>query len=209
VTAQSAASDRAAADFEADEKLRAEADRLLRSGLLSTLSDYGEVHVIGSYALRLMAWRDLDVHIVQEQLDPQRFFELGGRIAELLKPQRMHFSDEARRRRPGLPPGLYWGIYLGDERAGAWKIDVWATERVTFEPIRLYGEELERRLSDATRATILRIKSECWRDVEYRRRFTSTDIYSAVLDHGIVDVAGLRAFLSEHREKSTIAGCHY
>jgi hypothetical protein len=178
-----------------NETLRREADELLASGLLSIMTDYGEVHIVGSYALRLMVWRDLDVHIVQERVDRERFFELGGRIAALLKPYRMHFSDETVRQRQGLPSGLYWGVYLGDERAGAWKIDVWATPSAAFEPIRAKGERLHARLSEATRAAILRIKSDCWRHPEYRRSFTSADIYSAVLDHNVTDLVGFKAFL--------------
>lgn len=52
---------------ETDQELRAEADRLLASGLPALLADYGEVHIVGSYALRLMVWRDLDIHLVQER----------------------------------------------------------------------------------------------------------------------------------------------
>jgi len=55
---------------EANDMLRAEADALLRSGLSDALSRYGEVHPVGSYALGLMAWRDLDLHVVRETADP-------------------------------------------------------------------------------------------------------------------------------------------
>src|SRR2546425_6786632 len=79
---------------ETDDELRAEADRLLALGLREILADYGEVHIIGSYALRLMVWRDLDIHIVQTQIDKNSFFDLGARIASLLKPPRMHYRDE-------------------------------------------------------------------------------------------------------------------
>src|SRR5439155_19084992 len=114
-----------------------------------------------------------------------RLFELGGRVASLLKPHRMHYSDETVRQRPGLPRGLYWGVYLGDERAGAWKVDIWISEPEAFEAVRGYGERLQARLSDPSRAIILQIKSACWHHPEYRRAFSSADIYSAVLDHGV------------------------
>src|SRR5437762_7876552 len=109
---------------ETDQELRNEADQLLDSGLRTILDEYGKVHVIGSYALQLMVWRDLDIHLVQPVLDTAGFFEMGGRIAELLKPPRMHYRDETIVATEGLPRGLYWGIYLGDERNGAWKIDI-------------------------------------------------------------------------------------
>lgn len=100
-------------------EIRTEADRLLRAGLLALLRTYRDVHVVGSYQLHLMTWRDLDIHLVHDHADVRAFFSLGGEIAALLHPHRMHFRDESLAVAPGLPPGFYWGLYLGDERAGA------------------------------------------------------------------------------------------
>ena len=175
--------------------IRREADEILHSGLLSVLGRHGEVHVVGSYTLGLLTWRDLDIHIVREHLDAGAFFDLGGEIAQLLQPHRMHFRDETRVGTPGLPPGLYWGIYLGEERQGAWKIDVWQTNQEAFESVRRFGEDLAARLDDTTRAVILDIKNACWRHPEYRRGFTSADIYAAVLDRGVRDLPQFRADL--------------
>lgn len=183
---------------ETDEELRTEADRLLASGLQTILNDYGEVHVIGSYALHLMVWRDLDIHIVHKDIDKEGFFELGGRVAALLSPHRMHYRDETSVATEGLPRGLYWGVYLGDERDGAWKIDIWVTESVGFERVRTHGERLKARLSESNRPLILQIKSACWRHPQYRRQFSSGDIYEAVLDHGVIDIDGFWTFLRDH-----------
>jgi hypothetical protein len=174
-----------------DAELRAEADRVLDAGLRDLLATYGDVHVIGSYALELMTWRDLDIHIVREPLDRVSFFELGGRIAELLEPHRMHFRDETVEQTAGLPRGLYWGIYLAEPGlpaealAGAWKIDIWATARAGFEPVKRYCDRIRERLTPETRDAILAIKSAVWQHPEYRRRFSSADIYDAVLDQGM------------------------
>ena len=182
---------------ETDEELRSEADRLLASGLQTILNDYGAVHVIGSYAFHLMVWRDLDIHIVQPELDNRKFFELGGRIADLLNPPRMHYRDETTEATQGLPRGLYWGVYLGDERKGAWKIDIWLTDSDGFEAVRAHGERLRERLSASNRPLILQIKSACWRHPQYRREFASGDIYTAVLEHGVADIDGFWKFLKD------------
>jgi hypothetical protein len=184
------------------EDIRTEADRILQSGLLAILAAYGEVHIVGSYALRLMTWRDLDIHLVQERLDITAFFSLGGQIATLLQPHRMHFRDESRVGTRGLPRGFYWGIYLGDERAGAWKIDVWQTNRQEFDSVRRFGEDIASRLSDETRSAIVAIKTACWTHPEYRRGFTSSDVYAAVLDRGVRNV---RAFWMDLRERKGIS----
>lgn len=140
-------------------EIRSEADGILQSGLQTILGRHGEVHIVGSYALGLMTWRDLDLHVVREDLDVRTFFDLGGEIAGLMKPNRMHFRDECTVGTPGLPRGFYWGIYLGDERSGAWKIDIWQTNRQAFDLVRRFGEDLSARLNDTNRAVILEIKA--------------------------------------------------
>ena len=183
--------------------IQSEADQILGSGLRAVLARYGDVHVVGSYALGLMTWRDLDIHLVQDAPDVHAFFRLGGEIAHLLQPHRMHFRDERAVATPGLPPGLYWGVYLGDERAGAWKIDVWMTGRQEYESMSRFGDRIAAQLNDQNRAAILAIKSACWRHPEYRRGFTSADVYAAVLDRGVLDVA---TFWSHLRATKGIQG---
>jgi hypothetical protein len=185
------------------EDIRREADQMLESGLRALIARYGEPHVIGSYSLRLMTWRDLDIHVVRDELDLQAFFSLGGELAALLKPHRMHFRDETLIGTAGLPKGLYWGIYLGDEKAGAWKIDVWATDREDFESVRRFNDGIASRLTDETRAAILAVKTACWRHPQYRRGFTSADVYAAVLDRGVRDVG---AFWADLRTTKGISG---
>jgi hypothetical protein len=180
-----------------NDELKAEADRLLDTGLRALLEQYGEAHVIGSYALGLMTWRDLDIHVVREPPEVDAFFALGGSLAALLEPHRMHFRDERRVQTAGLPCGLYWGIYLGDERAGAWKIDIWQTGAAGFEPVRQFGDRLAARLTGDARAAIHAIKTACWRHAEYRRGFTSADVYAAVLDRGVRSVEEFWAYLRE------------
>ena len=174
---------------------------MLDSGLRTLLAESGDVHIVGSYALGLMTWRDLDIHVVQEDPDVETFFQLGGRIAALLHPHRMHFRDESSVGTPGLPRGFYWGVYLGDERQGAWKIDIWQTNRDGFDEVRQFGERIAERLDPASREAILAIKAICWTHPEYRRSFTSADVYSAVLDRGVRDV---NAFWTDLRERKGI-----
>ncbi len=67
------------------------------------------------------------------------------------------------------------------------------TNQQAFDVVRRYGEVLSGRLNDTNRAVILEIKAACWRYPEYRRGFTSGDVYAAVLDRGVRDVP-TRAF---------------
>ncbi|MBN1641665.1 MAG: hypothetical protein JXA09_10555 [Anaerolineae bacterium] len=182
---------------EMDARLRAEADALLvERGLRDLLSTCGDVHVTGSYVLQLMAWRDLDLYLVAQEMGVDAFFALGKRIARLLQPQRMHFRDERIAQTPGLPrDGLYWGIYLGDVRAGAWKIDLWAIDGAEHARLQTHVEDIAARVTPEARTQILRIKAACWGRAGYRVRYNSQQIYQAVLDHGVSDLGAFEAYL--------------
>src|SRR5437762_3079484 len=179
-------------------KIHAEADELLdQTGLLKILEKYGIVHVTGSYSLGLMTWRDLDIYIENSAITENDFFQLGRDIVNLLRPAKMSFRNERISKTPGLPRGLYWGIYLGDERKGAWKIDIWTTDSQGFEPVRAFGERIRERLTNTNRSLILKIKSAVWSHPRYRREFSSSDVYRAVLEHGVVDVEGFWKYVRE------------
>jgi hypothetical protein len=80
-----------------DAALRAEADDLLaRTGLQDLLGRSGTVHLSGSYALRLMTWRDLDIYLDAPGMTVAEFFALGSRITELLDPWKMFFNHILR-----------------------------------------------------------------------------------------------------------------
>ncbi|HKY04777.1 MAG TPA: hypothetical protein VJQ56_07805 [Blastocatellia bacterium] len=183
-----------------DRALRAEADDLLwRRGLHALLEKYGRAHLTGSYALKLMTWRDLDTYLVGDEISVADFFNLGSEIAELLTPTKMHFRNEREAKSEGLPEGLYWGVYLGDEREGAWKIDIWAVNPGQFTVLDDYCNEIESKLTASTRSKILEIKSQCWMKPGYRRRYSSSDIYDAVLNEGVNNLAAFNEYLKRVR----------
>ena len=43
------------------------------------------------------------------------------------------------------------------------------------------------------------MKSQCSRNPSYRKTFTSTDIYGAVLDAGVRDLTGFAAYVRERK----------
>ena len=179
-----------------DKIIRQEADDLLESnGLRNLLEEYGIPHVVGSYALHLMTWRDLDIYLEQQEFSEELHFQLGGRIASCLAPVKMSFRNERIAQTPNLPFGLYWGIYLGNERKGAWKIDIWAIDSYECEQRLQFTEEILALLTPSLRMKILCIKAECWQDPGYRKIYTSQDIYHAVIEEGIEDVDGFKRYM--------------
>jgi len=179
-----------------DARLRAEADRILEEkGIRSIVSRYGNVHVCGSYALRLMAWRDLDIYLDLPGLDEKVFQALGAELASALTPTRVSYHNRVTDPVPGEPLGLYYGLRLGDLASGGWKIDLWALEPADLTERIGREERLAARLTDTTRESILAIKGRLWTHPEYRKSITSQDIYRAVLDGGVSDLDGFWAFL--------------
>lgn len=179
-----------------DQQIRWEADDLLdKNGLRNILAQYGIVHITGSYTLALMTWRDLDLYLENDRLAEDQFFELGQELASLLEPVKMSFRNERIAKTRGLPVGLYWGVYLGDERSGAWKIDIWAMSKEECDQRLKFCDDLAKRITPASRSKILEIKSKCWTDPRYRKYYSSNDIYTAVLENHANDIESFRIFL--------------
>ncbi|TMI85278.1 MAG: hypothetical protein E6H10_03725 [Bacteroidetes bacterium] len=149
----------------------------------------------GSYSLGLMTWRDLDIYLEAEGLTEQTFFELGKDIDSLLRPVKMSFRNERIAKTKGLPVGLYWGIYLGDEKKGSWKIDLWALSDKECEERLRFCNQIAKRITPESKMKILEIKSVCWTDPLYRKFYTSNDIYTAVLEKHAHDVESFRIYL--------------
>lgn len=176
--------------------IKKEADGILfEKGLLNILNSFGTPHISGSYALDLMTWRDLDIYLQVDDIHEIDFFALGGKIRAAFNPVKMSFRNELIGKTKGLPTGLYWGIYLGNEREGAWKIDIWAVEASECQRLISSCKKIKQKLTPATELQILEIKSQCWKDPEYRRSYNSTDIYNAVLEKNIADIDGFRAYI--------------
>lgn len=169
-----------------NKQIKAEADHLLyEKGLYNLLRKYGEPHISGSYDLNLMTWRDLDIYLQVTEENEKDFFLLGADINLSLQPIKMHFRNELIAKTPGLPLGLYWGVYLGNERTGAWKIDIWYMRSVECKRLLEYCAVLKEKVTPEAAVDIMNIKSQCWSDPQYRKSYTSSDIYQAVLERGI------------------------
>ena len=180
-----------------DQNLRAEADALLaRHQLLHILRRFGTPHVSGSYALRLMTWRDLDIYLEMRPPDRKTFLELGRQLGEALTPRKLSFTDHLDFPSTEAVRGLYWGVRTDEASRGGWKIDIWGVEPSVCADRVSACESLAARIDAAARVAILTIKNEICRRPGYRDRITSQDVYDAVLVGGATTVEEFRAFLN-------------
>jgi hypothetical protein len=170
-----------------------EADKILYGlGLMKILSRYGTPVLTGSYLLGLMAWRDLDIYLVNDDITAEKFFQLGGEIVSELKPWRMHYRNELIAKTPDLPDGLYWGLYINNSVFPEdWKIDIWAMGAKQQKIFQDNVDNLKSKLNSENRQVILEIKNRYFMHPEYRRKFGSMDIYNAVI---LEDVKSVEEF---------------
>jgi hypothetical protein len=177
-----------------NKELKAEADLLIQKcGLSELLVTYPRWFVGGSHSYDLMCWRDLDIYVLDPQHDLQKCFEIGYELTRRLSAKKSRFTNNIG----GEPNGLYWGIKLGDERQGAWKLDIWFLDLVNYEQHANYCASMRDRLTMKNRPIILEIKEAYWRRPEYRDTVTSDLIYRAVLDNGVRTVGDFELFLAE------------
>jgi hypothetical protein len=176
-----------------NDELKTEADALLRrSRLAELLSEYSVWFIGGSYSYDLMCWRDLDVYVLDPGHDLKRCFDIGYEVTKHLAAKKARFTNNVG----GEPNGLYWGIKLGDERQGAWKLDLWFLDSKGYEQHGQYSADMRARLTPETRISILEIKEAYWRRREYRDTITSDLIYRAVLDVGIRSLTDFERYLT-------------
>jgi hypothetical protein len=181
--------------------ISSEANKILHDcGLLKILKKYGNPVPTGSYVLGLMTWRDLDIYLESDEMTADEFFQLGAEIVIRLKPHRMQYLNEFLVKRPNLPLGYYWGIVVvGLVSSEDWNIDLWA---INSEQLRIFQksvDELKTSLTEASRLTILEIKSHYHKHPQYRRGFGSVDIYQAVIKEDVESVKEFARWLAEKK----------
>src|SRR5689334_13171051 len=172
-------------------ELKSEADRLVSGcGLSDLLVAYPGWFIGGSYSYGLMCWRDLDIYVLDPEHNLKQCFEVGYELTQRLAAKKSRFTNNLG----GEPNGLYWGIKLGDERRGAWKLDLWFLDLAGYQQHAAYSASLRERLTPETRSAILAIKEAFWQQPSYRDTITSDLIYRAVLDRGIRAICDFKQF---------------
>ncbi len=174
--------------FALDAALRSEADRMLgESGIGKILREEG-FHAVGSYAMRTMTWRDLDFERCHESPDWQVHWELGEKLSRLSWVWRLAavnaYLDPRR-----TDKGHYWGLRASPPGGkNFWKFDLWTAREEEFEQDTPKRPLWERLLNDDNRYCILLIKEAICTLPEYMDNHLSTNIYEAVLEHGVHSV---------------------
>ena len=179
--------------------LKSEADIILHDhGVMETLRRHGEPVVRGSYALDTMACADLDIYLICDSPDPAGFFSLGREILALLQPIRLDYHNNLTSHWPQFPRGLYWGVRTDHNLSRSWKLDIWCLDPAGAQACLDSASELRQAITPELRQVILEIKSHLCNHPAYGIRFSSMDIYNAVLDRGVCCTAEFAELLREN-----------
>jgi len=181
--------------------LQAEAD-LVRAQLEldSALGAVGEPIVVGSTALGLMAWRDIDVTVVCRSLDKSQVLAVAAELAAHPDMKEVTYRDDTGRwnQEPDqYPDGFYIGLRYHPEGLPDWKLDIWFVDDPARQPDLNHLRTMPGRLTDEKRLAILRIKALWSARPEYGKSVRSWDIYTAVLDHDVRGTDDFEAWLSD------------
>ena len=183
-------------------QLQAEADELVRAlDLTDQLARLGQPTRVGSSALGLMVRRDIDITVSCEKLDPPTlaaFAQLGARLmqrTDLIVGVRFRNDAGSWNAEPrNYPDGLYLGLSARTPAGANWTFDIWLVDEPERQPDLAHLRTLLPRLTDEARVTILTIKQVLAAGDATEPKLPSALVYEAVMDHGVRDVEGFRAW---------------
>jgi len=193
------------------ERLRARQDHLQREadavaedlGLAGLLAPHGRVERVGSAALGLMVAADLDLTVVCLRLDDsvkRAVTAAGATLGLHERVRQVTFRDDtgAWNTDPRYPDGLYLNVEYRSAAGREWTLDIWFVDEPDRQPDLAHVRDLPPRLTDAHRTTILGIK-QALSERPAASRVPSYEVYRAVLDHGVTDVAAFDAWAGRER----------
>src|SRR5262249_5969475 len=151
------------------------------------LGPIGEPVRVGSAALGLMVWRDLDLTVVCTELAVQPVAAAGTRLAAHPRVRHVTFRNDTGRWRtnPSYPDGLYLGVGYRSPAGRDWKLDIWFVDEPDRQPDLAHLRWMPAQLTPETREAILLVKSDWASRPAYGKSITSFDIYTAVLQDGV------------------------
>lgn len=186
---------------EKQEILQKQADEVLsRLDLINILSKYGKAKMIGSVALGLMTWPDIDIDLESNVgVNDKDYFKILKEIFSQKNIKQLMLIDNRDSFEKNRPKSMYVGVIF-DLRGIDWKIDIryldssdsWAEK---------YLNQTKAKLSQEKIKTILEIKTTFHNHSNYGKEFSGYDIYSAALDKDISSVEEFSDYLKSRGVK--------
>ena len=176
--------------------LEKEAKSVLKdTNLIKLLSKHGKVEIVGSLALGLLVWRDIDIDVVMNRnFDTDKYFQM---VIELFKHKNikdLRLIDNRTSFEKNRPKSMYIGVFYQKQVGEKWKIDIRFVHKKDAYAID-YLNVIRSKLNKKNRLNILKIKETVYTHPLYGKEFSSVDIYEAVLIHGIHNIRDFNIYL--------------
>jgi hypothetical protein len=169
--------------------LQEEAQSVLKElNVVELLGAGGVVRQTGSTVLGLMVWRDIDLQVSSPRLSIERAFKIMHPLLTHPYIKHMRYLNQSDHfKLADLDERYFFMVYYERPGQAEWKLDIsfWL------------GEGVRPELTPETRLTILRIKDVWYQLPAYRVEVASTDIYDAVLHHGVRTLSEFDQYLIE------------
>lgn len=160
---------------------------LYECGLLQELKKYGVPHMIGSYRMDMMAWNDLDIDIENEGMSLGKLYQLTTFLLEKFHPVWYEAKQEVNAE--GKTVWFHgFETMMGGE---LWNFDLWFFDAETIARAEAFCDETAKRISEREgwKEAVVRMKEELIaRGLYSFEKYTSMDVYRAVLEQGILTV---------------------
>jgi hypothetical protein len=169
---------------------------LADTGLDALLRKHGKVAYVGSFALDLMAWPDIDVNMVLSGGQSiTGFMRLFSAIAEIPGVTQISFLNTLDEQLVGRPQGLYAGVRL--HRKVRWKVDLWCVAPSAIDEHQREMEDILADLDGESRAAILNAKFDLLTAGGRTLIGSGHLIYEAVLSKGLRRTTEIRDYLRD------------
>mgnify|MGYP003301844821 FL=1 len=163
---------------------KSDADKLLYDfGLLNELNKYGTPYIVGSYAMDLMAWNDLDIYVYNECMSTEKLYELTSFILNTFHPVWYEAKKEVSDGKTVWFHGFETEI-LGE----LCNVDIWFFDKETITKASNFSKNIKQKLlvDPELKEVVINIKQSLIENEQYGfDKFSSMDVYKAVFEDNI------------------------
>ena len=163
--------------------------------LVEVLNEFGDVHIVGSVALELMSWPDIDI-VVFGQPDYANFLKVVNSLFHENNIYSLNLQDFRKSIYPERPQGIYCGVKYLEKPETFWKIDIWFLPKSEDKALKTV-QWVKKRIDDKNRELILKIKNEMRIKLKHGTKISGIDVYKAVLENGVKSLNEFRDYLKK------------
>ena len=135
----------------------------------------------------LMAWNDLDIDVENDSMSLDKLYQLTNYILNNFNPTWYEAKEEINEQ--GNKVWFHgFEFYLDNE---LWNVDIWFLDKETIEKAEKYCDDISARINknEQLKISVIEIKQELIKRNLYSfNKYTSMDVYDAVLNKGIMGI---------------------